>query len=138
MIIDEATNKLSQKKQNMNLKKYVHRTAKFAVSIGLACTMMVSASVSASAAGISRSASTFSTAWERYAVTSDGQGSLTYGFNTWLVNEDYAWARHNTRSHYAVLKNGSGWHTGSGKKAGATSRVDVTHKGTYVTYSLNY
>ena len=74
---------------------------------------------------------------ERYASGDNGNAQLTYGFNTWAFNEDYAKARHNAKSHYAAIKNGNGWHTGAGKSAGSTSRVDVIHSGTSISY-YNY
>lgn len=81
---------------------------------------------------------TFDRAWERYAGGDNSNAQLTYGFNTWAFKEDYAKARHNAKSHYAAIKNGNGWHTGAGKSAGSTSRVDVIHSGTSISYYNNY
>lgn len=95
--------------------------------------------VPANASSVSKSYSgSFSSAWERYATGDSGKASLTYGYNTFLINEDYAWAKHNTKSHYAALYNGSGWHTGSGKSAGSTSKIEVTHKGSSIKYYCYY
>lgn len=80
----------------------------------------------------------FESAWERYASTEDGEGNLTYGYNTWAVHEDYAWASHDTKSHYAAIYNDKGWHTGPGKAAGSTSKIEVTHNGTSINYYLYY
>ena len=111
---------------------------KAAVSIALSSIVMIPASLCASAANVSASATSFNSSWERYKEVSDGDGCLTYGFNTWATDEDYAWARHDTNSHYASLYNGSGWHTGSAKSGGKLSRVDVTHKGNSVSYYMYY
>lgn len=80
----------------------------------------------------------FKDAWERYASEDSGRAGLTYGYNTWLTKEDYAWAKHNTKSHYAALNNGSGWHTGRGKKKGQTSKIEVKHKGSKISYYCYY
>ena len=96
-------------------------------------------SISASAASVNKTyKGSFSKAWERYASGDNGKANLTYGFNTFLINEDYAWAKHSTKSHYAALKNGKGWHTASAKSAGKTSKVEVTHKGSSVSYYCYY
>ncbi|MDE6313412.1 MAG: hypothetical protein K2M46_07280 [Lachnospiraceae bacterium] len=103
------------------------------------CAAVTLPSLSVCAKPLSRSYSgSFSKAWERYASEDSGKAGLTYGFNTFAFNEDYAWAKHNTQSHYAALKNGSGWHTGSGKKAGSTSKIEVIHKGTSISYYCYY
>lgn len=123
------------------MKKRMHfsRAAKAAVSIVMACSLMVPATICASAAdSVSASASSFSDDWERYKEADDGLGVLTYGFNTFAIDEDYAWASHDTKSHYASLKNAKGWHTGSAKAGGKLSRVDVTHRGTSVSYYMYY
>lgn len=95
--------------------------------------------ISAEAGEVSRSVSNdFSHAWERYASGDGGRAQLTYGYNTTFIDEDYAWAKHSEKSHYAAVYNGNGWHTGSGAKPGRTSRVDVTHGGDYVLYKNNF
>ena len=44
----------------------------------------------------------------------------------------------NTKSHYAAINNGKGWHTGKGKVAGKTSKIEVTHKGSSIKYYCYY
>ncbi|MGY3723807.1 hypothetical protein SAMN05421767_10297 [Granulicatella balaenopterae] len=80
----------------------------------------------------------FDIAWERYATGDNGKATMTYGYNTRLVDEDYVWAKHSTKHHYASLYNGKGWHTGKGVRAGKLSRVDVRHRGTLVKYCNNF
>ena len=78
----------------------------------------------------------FNNAWVRTA--SSGNASLRYGYNTTLINEDYAWAYHLTQVHYAALKN-TGWHTGWSKAAGEVSKIEVTHNTTSTyTYQVNW
>lgn len=90
------------------------------------------------AGSVSKSASSFDSAWELYASSADGKANMTYGFNTYAIHEDYVHGIHSTLSHYSALNNGSGWHTGTGKDAGKYSNVDVTHSGSYVSYYLFY
>ncbi len=99
---------------------------------------MITTNICVSAESTVRSANSFTESWERYASTPNREGSLTYGFNTFAINEDYVWAQHDTEYHYAALFNGDGWHTGQGRAAGILSRVDVRHKGSSVTYYLYY
>lgn len=118
-------------KKNKNMSKKLMACA--------LCAAMTLPSLTVSAQSLSKTYSgSFSKAWERYASGDNGKANLTYGYNTWAINEDYAWAKHNTKSHYAALKNGSGWHTGSGKKAGSTSKIEVTHKGSKISYYCYY
>lgn len=103
-----------------------------------ACTAILFPNMKADAGSIQSYGSTFSAAWERYATGDGGRAGLTYGYNTTLVNEDYAWAKHSTQSHYAAVYNGTGWHTGKGVNAGSTSKIEVTHSGTAVKYYCYY
>lgn len=123
----------------VNLKeKYLGKCVLAALCLMMSLAIVTKPVVSA-ASSISRSYSgSFAKAWERYASSGNGQANLTYGYNTFLINEDYAWAKHNTKSHYAAIKNGKGWHTGSGKAAGKTSKIEVTHKGSTVSYFCYY
>lgn len=63
----------------------------------------------------------FSKAWELYKSGDNGKANLTYGFNTAFINEDYAWAKHSTKSHFASLKNGKGFFPGPTKAAKVTN-----------------
>lgn len=81
----------------------------------------------------------FDEAWEKTYTGSVwgtyGESVLTiiYGFNTFLIDEDYCWA-YADEVHWAELHNGNGHHVGLGATAGKRSRVDVTHSGDEVTY----
>lgn len=77
---------------------------------------------------------TFTKEW--VSATSDRYGSyLTYGFNTYLIDEDYAWAEQSQVLHWAEIKNGNGWHYGPFKAAGSVSKKEVTHSGTGIYYA---
>lgn len=94
---------------------------------------------SSSAASLSRTVSNnFSKAWELYASGDSDRASLTYGYNTFLVNEDYAWAYHSTKNHHASLTNGTASFAGPNKGKGSVSKIEVKHSGSTVTYRTNY
>lgn len=80
----------------------------------------------------------FPKAWELHASGDSGRASLTYGYNTFLINEDYAWANHSTKKHYASLTNGNGGFSGPNKSKGSVSKIEVRHSGSTVTYKCNY
>lgn len=82
--------------------------------------------------------SSFANAWERYTSGDSNKASLTYGYNTTAINEDYAWANHSTKSHYSSVKNSNGWHTGPSEKSKSISKIEVKHSGSSLTYRCNY
>lgn len=43
--------------------------------------------------------------WELYAYYDSGNAVIRFGFNTLLVNEDYAYGLHKLYSHQATVKN---------------------------------
>lgn len=59
---------------------------------------------------------------------------MTYGYNTFLINEDYCWAENSATMHWAELYNDNGWHYGPFKAAGNVSKIEVTHAGSVVSY----
>lgn len=81
----------------------------------------------------------FTKAWERYSSGDNNKAALTYGYNTTAINEDYAWANHSSKSHYASLKKGKNtWYKGPSKKGKAISKIEVIHSGGTVYYRNNY
>lgn len=97
------------------------------------------ASMNVSAAQLSATnPRSFDEPWERYLSGDNGKASLKYGYNEFAFNEDYAWATHATKNHYASIYNGNGWHTGSNKGANGVSKIEVRHKGSSVSYYCNY
>jgi hypothetical protein len=89
--------------------------------------------LSASAGDLSTTYSgQFTTAWE--CTITSGNASLTYGYNTAWINEDYAWANHSNAEHFASLSNGTGVHNGFTQAAGVVSKSEVTHNGSTVEY----
>lgn len=116
--------------------KVIKKTTTIAICIIMT---VLCCSISASAASVHKTyKGSFSRAWERYASGDKGKASLTYGFDTFLINEDYAWAKHSTKSHYAAIKNGKGWHTATAKSAKKVSKVEVMHRGCTVSYYCYY
>ncbi len=86
---------------------------------------------------LSRSYSeSFDSAWEM--IVTEGNASLTYGYNTWMVNEDDAWANHSELYHWAEITNATDNFRGPIKGPGTVSKKEVTHAGTFVTYYCNW
>lgn len=92
----------------------------------------------ADAASISRSGTSFSSAWSLQAQTSDGEGWLNYGYNTFLINEDFAYGYYKNSRHFAYIQNDNGYHTGPDVAPGNTSTIEVRHSGNSVTYGMLY
>lgn len=76
--------------------------------------------------------------WKAYAYS--GTGSVTYGYNTAWINEDFAWGYCSDASHTAALRNANGWHYGPTKSKGDVSKIEVTHSynGTAIKYQCNW
>lgn len=92
-----------------------------------------------SAASITKSYNgSFAKKWEKSASTSDGGGVLTYGYNTTLINEDYAHGYHASKSHYTSVSNGNGSFTSGNVGKGQTAKISVQHKGSNISYSMTY
>lgn len=104
--------------------------------------LVLNTGVSTSAGQVEKTSSgkTFKSSWSATAKNSSGNGTLTYGYNTDWINEDFAWANHKNYSHYASLKNANGWHTSSSKKKGAIAKIEVRHKydGNVIKYRCNW
>lgn len=80
---------------------------------------------------------TFSKKWNESKTKYTSSGAkcvLTYGFNTTLINEDYAYAFTNGAIHRSKIKNGNGTYNGPWKVANEWSDKEVRHKGSSVTY----
>lgn len=84
----------------------------------------------------------FVVAWERTKTIKQNTievGELCYGYDTVLVNEDYAWARSGFYNHKAQVKNGNGTKT-SGVASASTSshwvEAELAHKGESPSYSI--
>lgn len=67
-----------------------------------------------------------------------GTHTLNYGYNTFLINEDVAYADSNGYIHRAKIVNANGTHYGPKRAANAgTSDQEVRHKGSTVKYYCN-
>ncbi|WP_141903961.1 hypothetical protein [Lysinibacillus sp. Y5S-8] len=95
----------------------------------LSAGIMLSAfSVAPASAGTLEStySGSFSKDWELYSASSDNKATITYGYNTSWINEDYVWANHSTKDHYGALYNGA-WHAAPSKSATELSKIEVRH-----------
>ena len=75
---------------------------------------------------------TFKEAWE--ATLYGDNCSLIYGYNTFLINEDYAHAYHFKLEHSAIVANDNGTFESSRKPA----KMEVRHKGTFIQYQNTF
>lgn len=120
------------------MKLSIVRKASMGIIAGVCMVLsMVNMPVQAKCLGVSQT-NGFDKAWERSATLDSGKAYLLYGYNTFLINEDYAKANHATNVHYAYIKNGSGIHVGSSAVAAVFSKVEVRHSGATVEYCCFY
>lgn len=108
--------------------------------IGLSL-LAVGLSMPAEANSLSRTSAgqSFNSPWRLTAVNNAGTAAITYGFNTWAINEDYSWSTHHNVRHHAWLRNSRGLHSGSSSSANSRSRVDVRHGGgVTITYGMSW
>lgn len=122
---------------------FISKILVFAVAVSLFSTMTIFANATDSDSSISPRiqpfistdlTGSFDDDWQLYYEDSwlTGNGnwipmSITYGYNTFLINEDYCWADCDEAVHWAVLYNGES-HEGIFALAGHTSKIEVTHK----------
>ena len=78
---------------------------------------------------------TFSTAWEETAYFNSGS-KLVYGFNTFLVNEDYSHS--NEKYSVAYVTNANGTFKGKAALTTTWSKCETPHAGTSITYGVTY
>lgn len=67
----------------------------------------------------------FANAWEE-TEEEDGVYTMKYGFNKWLVYEDYVHTKHYSKNHIATLINGTNTFQKNGK-SGKWAKIEVSH-----------
>ena len=82
------------------------------------------------------SGQSFSSSWQLTAsLYSGGQNYLTYGYDTTLIHEDYAYAYSDGWQHRSKVQNDRGSFKGPIKSAtDGWSDIEVTHKGSTIYY----
>lgn len=82
----------------------------------------------------------FDTSWEKavcvYSYDYAYIGDVTYGYNTFLINEDYTWTTSAQYFHKAMVQNPNGVFYGDEKDSMHTSKIEVTHRGTTPAYGI--
>ena len=77
----------------------------------------------------------FSSSWQ--AADSGTDWVIEYGFDKFLIDEDYAHTLHNSLHHTATVTNANGSYSDDAG-AGNWAKVDITHSGATVSYSIQY
>ncbi len=77
--------------------------------------------------------SNFQKAWKATKTHSASGGKLTYGFNTFAINEDISWSYNDTFGHTAILNRGGTVTSKSGSKYN-WAKLENQHKSNTVTY----
>lgn len=116
------------------MKTNVFKRAGLVVACMGLCMIALASTAGAASIGGSSSGMRFNRSWERYASGDGGRAGLFYGFNTFGVNEVYAHANHNGRSHYAQIRMSGRIYNGKTKRAGSRSSVQYRHTSNSVSY----
>lgn len=115
-------------------KKIISATFAFAMGlllIGFSNTSVVFAATYSTTDG----SHGFSSEWKEYR-TFDGSSTLVYGYNTFLINEDYSHS--NKKYSQAYLTNANGTHRANAALYTTWSKIEVTHAGTSIVYGVTY
>ncbi|MEG0304523.1 MAG: hypothetical protein RR635_02375 [Oscillospiraceae bacterium] len=108
-------------------------------SIVLSSIMVVAMAVPTFAASLEKTvtgADNFTKTWELAATS--GTMTMTYGFNTFLVNEDYLFGRSTKYSHTASLKQGTQIVKTDFAEAMTSSDIQVQHSNNSVTWMVSW
>lgn len=91
--------------------------------------------VSAADFNVTNGGHTFSKAWETTTYF-NGSSKLVYGYNTFLINEDYSHS--NKKYSQAYLTNANGTFKGKAAFTTSWSKIEVTHAGNNIIYGVIY
>lgn len=115
-------------------KKTINAT--LAIAIGILLTGFSKASiVSAANYSITNGNHGFKSAWEN-TIYFDGSSKLVYGFNTFMIDEDYSHS--NKKYSQAYLTNTNGTYRANAALRTTWSKIEVRHAGNKVTYGVIY
>lgn len=120
---------------------FIQKTFAFGLILSLIAGMVLAFPLTASAGSYTKTYSgQFNEKWEKYVTDTIGGNTIrfTYGFNTFLINEDYVSSYYVGDEHYAKIVNGRGSYASSVVGAREYAEVEVTHNGSKVTYSDNW
>jgi len=113
--------------------KNTKRISGFIVAFSLfICLAMPTFAAESTLVTATSSGHSFSSDWSGVA-TGVNNSTLTYGFNTFAIDEDYAYAGYSQCYHYARISNGNGTYSCAAKYDGL-AKLEVTHHGSSVTY----
>lgn len=107
------------------------------VSFVVCCVMAMPLTASAETIMQSTLSSSFTQSWSKTIEKFPSDGShliLTYGFDTFLIHEDFAYAYSNGSHHASKVRHDGHSHYGPWKWANDWSDLEVMHDGSTVYY----
>lgn len=116
----------------MNKKTFMKSISLILGTLTFVSVLAMSVSASHDNLSASSRGRSFTKAWQ--STTERDEATLTFGYNTTFINEDYAWAYRSDKLHWAEIKNGNGWHYGGYARAGKWSKQEVRHSGSSIYY----
>lgn len=70
--------------------------------------------------------------------TPDGKGKMEYGFNKFVIDEDFTWTIHDSNGHTAIVTRGASNSSSDSASAGNWAKIEVSHNNVMVEYVMNY
>lgn len=118
----------------------------FALLISLGTVFAPASQVMAATSRIAsvKGSTRFISKWERtitYIDSGHTIGTLTYGYDTWWIAEDYAWScGYNCDTKAAILRDGydNEYNESDYKSKGKYSKLEIPHKTYYVNYRITF
>lgn len=106
------------------------------LSASLVAIMVMGAPVHAATQTFTSSGQSFSEPWE-LAYENPNVWKIVYGYNVFLIHEDYTHGYNFSKHHVATVTNANGAFS-KDNLPGFWAKIEVTHSGSYVTYSISY
>ena len=106
------------------------------LSAALVAIMVLGFPVHAATHTYTSSGQNFSAPWE-LAYENPNVWKIVYGYNVFLIHEDYTHGVSFSKHHVATVTNANGAFS-KDNEPGQWAKIEVTHSGSYVTYSISY
>lgn len=122
------------------MEENMKRIKSVAAIMGISVLMFTMSSLSFAGSLTRTYSGSFSSDWTNSAQTTANGATLvlSYGFNTFLINEDCASSLYYGSDHHPRISNGNGTFDGPTRQAHEWSDLEIRHSGSTVTYSSIY